>query len=74
MERHGRDFWKRRIAEQESRGQSIGEYCERQGLARSTFARWRKRLSAATNNDLVEIRSEGTPARGLPLSVKIDVT
>jgi hypothetical protein len=56
MERHGPEFWKKRIAEQQSRRQSIMDYCDRQGLSRYTFMRWRRRLATAECAGLVEIK------------------
>ncbi len=56
MERHGPEFWKKRIAEQQSRRQSVVDYCDRQGLSRYTFIRWRSRLAVVAGSGLVEIK------------------
>jgi hypothetical protein len=56
MERHGPEFWKKRIAEQQSRRQSVVDYCDRQGLSRYTFMRWRRRLATTEGAGLVEIK------------------
>jgi hypothetical protein len=56
MERHGPEFWRKRIAEQQLRRQSVMDYCDRQGLSRYTFMRWQRRLAAIKGAELVEIK------------------
>jgi len=56
MERHGPEFWRKRIAEQQSRRQSVMDYCDRRGLSRYTFMRWRRRLATTEGAGLVEIK------------------
>jgi hypothetical protein len=47
-----REFWRQRIAEQETGGQSIRTYCGERGLKESAFYGWRGRL-----------RKQNTPVR-----------
>ena len=56
MKRHDALFWKKRIAEQQERGQSVADYCERHGLSRFTFLRWRRRLARDVVPGFVELQ------------------
>jgi len=38
--------WRQRIAEQDRSGESIKTFCERHGLANSSFHYWKRRLRA----------------------------
>jgi len=38
------EYWRERIAEQESSGMSVQRFCEEQGLTEQSFYVWRKRL------------------------------
>ena len=41
------DQWSQVISDQRASGLSQVEFCKREGIALSTFARWRQRLSGA---------------------------
>jgi hypothetical protein len=43
-----RELWRRRIAQQETSGQSIRAYCRGRGLNEPTFYGWRQRLRKQT--------------------------
>lgn len=68
MGRSGRDAgerrrWQRLIREQQRSGLSIREFCELAGVARSSFALWRKRLARGAEQ-----------VRAAPLFVPVEVT
>jgi len=42
--RRSKDEWRKLFARFEQSGQSIEQFCAQQGLALSTFSRWRQRL------------------------------
>ena len=44
--RRGEAFWRRALAAQRESGWSQQGFCDRHGLARSTFLRWQRRLGA----------------------------
>ena len=53
--RRGEAFWRRAVEAQRESGSSQQEFCERNGLALSTFQRWRRRLGES---------GEGPPSEG----------
>lgn len=56
MKRQGKEYWERRVAEQQDLDISAKEYCRRRSLSRSTFLRWRQRIDQETaGHGLVEI-------------------
>ena len=57
----GRRFWVDAIARHQSSGLSRAKFCQREGLAVSTFDLWRRRLS--------EEKAESTTATLLPVEV-----
>jgi len=73
MKRYDPEFWKKRIAEQQSRGQSVPEYCQRHGLSRGTFLRWRKRLGSDPNHALIEVSAVATGGQGHENSASMDL-
>jgi hypothetical protein len=76
MERHGPEFWRKRIAEQQSRRQSVMDYCDRQRLSRYTFMRWRRRLATIEGAELVEIKksSDDSTALGGDLQAAVELS
>jgi len=73
MKRHDSDYWKKRISEQKSRGQSVAEYCQRHGLSHGTFLRWRKRLGVDSTHDLVEVSMAATARQGNESTAVMDL-
>jgi hypothetical protein len=56
MKRQGKEYWEKRVAEQQDLNISAKEYCRRRSLSRSTFLRWRQRIDReAAEHGLVEI-------------------
>lgn len=56
MKRQGKEYWEKRVAEQQDLDISAKEYCRRRSLSRSTFLRWRQRIDQeAVEHGLVEI-------------------
>lgn len=56
MKRQGKEYWEKRIAEQQDLDMSAKEYCRRRSLSRSTFLRWRRRIGQEeAEHGLVEI-------------------
>jgi hypothetical protein len=56
MKRQGKEYWEKRVTEQQDLNISAKEYCRRRSLSRSTFLRWRTRISQeAAEHGLVEI-------------------
>ena len=47
QERH--EFWRQRIAQQESSGQSVRAFCRKHGLNEHSFYAWRKQLSGSSS-------------------------
>lgn len=56
-------FWQDHIKAQQRSGLSIGRYCREQGLARSAFGYWRRKLVSAAVPDF----SEPSPVNIVPV-------
>ena len=69
------ELWKEHFRIWEESGLSIGEYCELEGLSKSTFGYWRHRLKKAqAEQGLVELKVETSVNRELiHIRVKEDV-
>ena len=62
----GEAFWRAHFERYRSGPVPLREYCERHGLKRSTFGRWRQRLSRLSDDD--------TGARTSPVNVlRVDI-
>ncbi len=63
--RLGRDFWAKRVAEQERSGLTISEYCRRKNLEPTSFYRWRKKIGTVSSIDT----TDGLLSSLVPVSV-----
>ncbi len=55
-----RELWRKRVAQQESSGQSIRAFCRERGLSEPAFYAWRQRLR--TGNPVTFALVEAKPA------------
>ena len=65
--RRSTDQWRTIFADQASSGLTQQAFCDREGIAMSTFARWRQRLglcagASGDNLPFVELPRSGEPA------------
>lgn len=61
-ERRNRGQWVEVFRRFGSSGQTVREFCRREGLALSTFQRWRQRLEPVTAAEFVELVPASVPA------------
>ena len=67
-------FWREKILAQESEGISIEQFCLREGLCKTSFFKWRKRLfhSNTVNSgsavDFIEVKSDKLSSVSLALT------
>ena len=53
--RHSEKQWIEILKRFESSGQSVRDFCRREGVASSSFQRWRKRLGSVASAEFVEL-------------------
>lgn len=56
------DFWRRHVVRWGQSGLSQVDYCAQEGLAKSSFCKWKQRLAGARATQLVEIGFVAAPA------------
>ena len=70
------DQWSQVISDQRASGLSQVEFCRRESIALSTFARWRQRLSGAeqaTSRDEPWIELSGLPGTRAGWDIELDL-
>ena len=70
--RRGEKQWTEVFQQFKKSGLGSREFCRREGLALSSFQRWRRRLGSAASSDFVELVSTAPPSVA-PLSWSLDV-
>ena len=74
--RRSADQWASVLSDQRASGLSQVEFCRREGIALSTFARWRQRLSGAekaTSCDEPWIELSDLPATSAGWDIELDL-
>jgi transposase-like protein len=64
-----REYWGKRIGEQEASGQAVRPFCRERGIGEHSFYQWRKRLrqSETVRFALLESRPSGDMAPAIEL-------
>ena len=57
--------WGELMDRQRASGLSVTDYCQREGLSRSVFTRWRARLSERTRRSAASRRGSGAAGAGI---------
>ena len=67
------EYWRRMVAEREQSGESIREFCRKQGVSEHSFYAWRKRIGreAPVTFALVETKR---PTAAVPALLEIALT
>ena len=60
--RHTEAQWTEILGRFQSSGQDSREFCRREGLALSSFQRWRRRLGSVAATDFVELVPTSSPS------------
>ena len=70
----GSEVWARRIAEWEQSDLTQTAYCQRHGLSKTMFWKWRQRLKTATTapSGFVEVTPPTPPGRSPSICVTIE--
>ncbi len=61
-QRHGEEAWRTMIERQRASGLSILAFCEREGVSRSSFGRWRSLLAKRATGEPNEFTVDERPA------------
>jgi transposase-like protein len=71
-DRAKREFWKRRMREFERGDEPIAQFCDREGVSRTSFYRWRRELSSAQRSGPAPRATSGVAAsqrQFLPIAI-----
>lgn len=71
-QRHGEQAWREMIERQRASGMSILAFCEREGVSRSSFGRWRALLAKRTSDMVAERTVDERAAVAVPRSGFVD--
>ena len=74
MERHGEEYWRKKMEEHRGSGLSAAAFCRKGSLKRGTFLRWRKRLRTTTEGrGFVEVSNSTSTAGSRDPSRSLEV-
>lgn len=62
--RHGKEFWRQAVHDQETFGLSLSQFCLERGFAKATFFQWRKALKQQVKSALPASQPETQPLPG----------